>query len=103
MVLRTVTELLAEVKEEDMARLPSGISLYSLLQQTDTLEGVNRSDSGSSSSSSSSSNALIHILSRIPRGDLLQLQRGVHVASASYRYYQYNSTQGTATTDIPTR
>ena len=49
------------------------------------------------------SNALMGILQRIPQRDLEALQRGVEIASASFRYYQYNSSLRLNDRDIPTR
>ena len=49
------------------------------------------------------SNALMGILQRIPQRDLEALQRGVEIASASFRYYQYNSLLRLSDRDIPTR
>ena len=49
------------------------------------------------------SNALVAILQRIPPGDLEALQRGVEVASSSFRYYQYNLSLRLNDRDIPTR
>ena len=49
------------------------------------------------------SNALLGILQRIPQRDLEALQRGVEIASASFRYYQYNSSLRLNDRDIPTR
>lgn len=49
------------------------------------------------------SNALVEILQRIPPGDLEALQRGVEMASSSFRYYQYNSSLRLHDKDIPTR
>ena len=97
----SVSELLAELKEDEMARLPSGVSLYSLLQQAHN----EKEGQGNASilSGHVASSALVQILSRVPPADLLALQKGVHVASSSYRYYQYNSSLGTAASDIPTR
>lgn len=48
-------------------------------------------------------NALMGILQRIPQRDLEALQRGVEIASASFRYYQYNSSLRLNDRDIPTR
>ena len=100
---RSVKELLAELKEEEMDILPSGLSIYSLLQMADRGEGVDKNSTSISGALKDSTSALIQILSRVPYEDLLSLQSGVRVASASYRYYQYNSSMGTSTSDIPTR
>ena len=91
-------ELLAELNEKEMDVLPSGLSIYSLLQMADRGEGIDMNSTSISGSITGSPSALIQILSRVPYVDLLALQNGVRVASASYRYYQYNSSMGTNAT-----
>ena len=103
MVQRSVKELLVEMSEDKMDRLPSGVSIYSLLRTAEEEEGEVVNASMTRSIGTDSPNALIQILSRVSPEDLLALQKGVRVASASYRYYQYNSSIGTAAADIPTR
>ena len=100
---RTVAQLLLEVNEKDnnMRTLPSGVRLFDLLKSAG--EGNSSDTLGSYTSKGLQGNALVEILSRVSPGDLLSLQRGVDRASASYRYYQYNSSMSLSDKDIPTR
>lgn len=92
-----------EVDERDynMRTLPSGVRLFDLLKYAES--GNTSGVLGSYTTKGSQGNALVEILSRIPPGDLLTLQRGVDRASSSYRFYQYNSSMSLSDGDIPTR
>ena len=102
-VQRTVSQLLLEVGEKDnnMRTLPSGVKLFDLLRTAG--EGNSSNILGSYTSKGLQGNALVEILSRVSAEDLLSLQRGVDRASASYRFYQYNSSMSLSDRDIPTR
>ena len=125
-VQHNASHLLSKLSEADMGHLPSGLSLYSILQQVEAdsrLDGRaldrtdNRTDNRTNNATSGGQivrgainagiaahgNVLVQMLARIPPSDLLALQKGVEVASRSYRYYLYNSSMDSSRQEIPTR
>ena len=91
MVQKPAHVLLNEISANDLGRLPSGISLYSLLKSAvDDAHGRNVTILPP--------HTLVELLLRIGPEDVLALQKGVAKVARKFRYYALNASVG----EIPT-
>ena len=77
--------LLSEIKPHDMGQLPSGTSLYSLLESV-------VEDAKAKNATIKPPWALVELLLRISPEDVVDLQKGVSKVARKFRYYALNAT-----------
>ena len=88
----TVGEIIDQIIKNKTIDITSLTSIQSTtITNTSRIE-IEESKFEQHNSNDMSNNALIQFLYRIDGKDIESLQRGVHIYSSAYRYYEYNST-----------
>lgn len=89
-LFQTPTQFIAENKQKDLQKLPSGVSIMELVGKIQNNETCS-DPHNVRIPKTMVENLFVNILRCIPASDIKALQKGVAIFSQFYRYYEFNS------------